>query len=149
MTVTTTAIVATNCVILLDNAANVPVDISGSTNSATIGLEHGVAEWRTFSTQWKSRKVVGKDAPVSLRLVYSTAAAEGAMLLKNWFTGGVDAARSLYIDIPDDQPGAFRMYGEYVLENLNINLDAEADDVVRVEADLKPTGEVQFATVST
>lgn len=146
---TTTEIVATNCVIQLDDTTSQLVDISGSLNSVTIGMENTIAEFRTFGTQWKDRRVVGKDLSISLRAVYSTAAAEAASILRNWFTAGNDSPRSLTIAVPDSQAGAFRLSGEFVLASLNIPLDAAADDVVYVEAELLPDGEVQFETITT
>jgi len=45
--------------------------------------------------------------------------------------------------------GAIRIWGEFVLASLSIPLDAEADDVVRVEAELRPDGAINVATLST
>jgi hypothetical protein len=149
MTATTTEIVATNCVILLDNAANVLTDISGSLNSVKFSPKNGIAEWRVFGDQWKSRKVVGKDMPVSIHAIFTTAAAEAAQLTQGWFFGGNDSPRSLMIDVPDSQVGAFRLYGEFVLDSYDVSLDTGADDVVYVDIELLPDGEVQFATVAT
>jgi hypothetical protein len=148
-TITSTEIVATNCLISLDNAANVLTDISGSLNSVEVALENGIAEFRPFSTKWKQRVVVGKDGTVTLRAIYSNLATEAVALLRNWFFGAADTARSLEIDIPDAAMGAIRIWGEFVLASLSIPLDAEADDVVRVEAELRPDGAINVATLST
>lgn len=138
MATTQTEIVATNCVILLDSATAVPTDISGSANSVSYSPENGVAEWHTFGTQWKQRRVVHKDMPVTINGIYSTNGAEVAQLVENWFFGGNDSARTVYIYEPDQGVGAFVLSGEYVLMNYSVNLDAEADDVVRIEIELAP-----------
>lgn len=138
MATTETEIVATNCVILLDNAAAVQTDISGSLNSVTYSPENGIAEWNTFGTQWKQRRVVHKDMPVSLAVIYSTNAAEGAQLVENWFWGGEDGNRTLRIYLPDQDVGAYIISGEFILASAPVTLDAEADDVVRMEVELLP-----------
>lgn len=149
MTQTTTAIVATNVVVSLDNAAGVLTDISGSSNKVELGPKNGVAETRVFGSQWMLRGVVGKDVDVSLDCVYTTAAAEGAQLLEGWFYGGVDTARSLQIDVPDSDPGSFRYTGEFVLSDYSSSYDATADEWVMVSAKLLPTGAVTKATIGT
>ena len=149
MTVTTTPVVATNCVIKLDNAAGSPTDISGSSNRVELSLEHGVGEFRPFSTQWKSRVVVGKDVGVTLNIIYSTATDEALDILKNWFFGGDDSARTLTIQVPDGSPGSDQYEGEFVLMSAPVGLGAEDDEVVMVSAELRSHGEVALTTVST
>lgn len=149
MTVTTTPIVATNCVIKLDNASGSPTDISGSSNRVELSLEHGVGEFRPFSTQWKSRVVVGKDVGVTLNIVCSTATDEAFDILKNWYFGGDDSARTLTIQVPDGSPGSDQYEGEFVLMSAPVSLDAEADEVVMVSTELRSHGEVALTTVST
>ena len=149
MTVTTTPVVATNCVIKLDNAAGSPTDISGSSNRVELSLEHGVGEFRPFSTQWKSRVVVGKDVGVTLNIIYSTATDEALDILKNWFFGGDDSARTLTIQVPDGNPGSDQYQGEFVLMSAPVGLGAEDDEVVMVSAELRSHGEVALTTVST
>lgn len=146
MTTTQTEIVATNCVIKLDNAVAVPVDISGSLNSVEYAPENGIAEWNTFGTQWKQRRVVHKDMPLTIRGVYSTNGAEVAQLVENWFFGGNDAARTVWIYVPDSEVGAYTLSGEYVLSSYTVSLDAEADDVVRIEIELLPDNVVTRGT---
>lgn len=149
MTVTTTAVVATNCVIKLDNASGSPTDISGSSNRVELSLEHGVGEFRPFSTQWKSRVVVGKDVGVTLNVIYSTTADEALDILKDWFFGGDDSARTLTIQVPDGSPGSDQYEGEFVLMSAPIGLDSEADEVVMVSAELRSHGEVTLTPVGT
>ena len=146
MATTATEIVATNCVILLDNAAAVPTDISGSLNSVTYSPENGVAEWHTFGTQWKQRRVVHKDMPSSIAGIYSTNAAEVAQLIENWFFAGNDSARTVRVYEPDQEVGAYILSGEFVLASYSVNLDAEADDVVRIEMELLPDNVVTRST---
>lgn len=149
MTQSTTVVSAINCIVKLDNAAGTPVDISGSSNKAEIKLPHGVGEYRTFGTQWKGRVVIGKDAEVSFSFVYSTAASEARDLLVGWWSGGDDSPRSLTIDIPDGDPGSERYSGEMVLSDLNIPLDAGADEIIMGTATFKPSGVFSRAIIGT
>lgn len=149
MGTTQTEIVATNCVILLDNASAVPTDISGSANSVSYSPANGVAEWHTFGTQWMQRRVVHKDMPITINAIYSTNAAEAAQLVENWFFGGNDSPRTVYIYEPDQEVGAFVLSGEFVLMDYNVPLDAEADDVVRLEINLAPDNVVTRSTNAT
>lgn len=148
MTATTSAIVATDCVIKLDNAAGALVDISGQSNRVEIQLQNTIAEFRPFSTQWKQRKVVGKDAPVTVAGVYSSNDAEARGLLMGWWSGGTDTARTLEIYAPDENAGSDKISGEFVLSNFQTTLDSEADDFVRWTAELMPNGTVTHAEVT-
>jgi predicted secreted protein len=146
MATTITEIVATNCVILLDSAIAVPTDISGSLNSVTYSPENGIARWHTFGTQWPQRRVVHKDMGVSINGVYTTNGAEVAQLIENWFFGGNDSARTLWIFVPDQGVGAYTLSGEFILADYEVNLDAEADDVVRITINLEPDNTVTRGT---
>lgn len=150
MTVTSTTIAATNCGIWLDNAAGTLTDISGSTNSVTITPEHGVADWRVFGSAWHQRKVIGKSVTMAIKAVYTTDAAEVTKLLENWWSGGNDAARTMTVYVPDKNVGSGVYSGEFVLSSPPVvTLDAEADDVVRVDAELQSHGAVTFGTAAT
>lgn len=149
MPTTSTEIVATNCEIWLDNAANVLTNISGSLNSVEFSPANGVAEWHTFTTQWKQRRVVHKDMPITINAVYTTAAAEAAQLVENWFFGGNDNPRSIKVFVPDSEVGAYTYTGEYVLVDYSVSPDAEADDVVRMTINLAPDGTVTRGTNAT
>ncbi len=149
MPATTTPIVATDCVISIDNAAGVLTDISGSSNTASISLEHGLGRARVFGLQWNITRVVGKDASIELKVVYTPTATEGWQLLKNWFFGGTDTPRTVQIDIPDGLPGSDRYTGEFVIENADIPLDAGADELVMCTVSLKPDLAVSTATIGT
>lgn len=148
MTVTQNPIVATNCVIKLDDASGTPVDISGSLNKVEIAYTAGVATYRPFGTQWPRRQVVGKDATISVTAVYSSPSDEAAPLIQAWALAGNDAARTLDIYAPDSTAGSFRYIGEFVLASTNIPLDSEADDVVRVTFECQVHGEFVLATVA-
>jgi len=148
MTVTTTALVATNSVIKVDNAAGTPTDVSGSSNKVQIGPKNGVGEFRAFSTQWKTRVVIGKDTDIKIDFVLSSAADEAYDLFKKWFWGGDDSARTVTIDVPDSTAGSDRYSGEAVLENLDMPLDAQADQPIFGSAVMKPSGEWTQADIS-
>ncbi len=148
MTRTTTAIAAIDCIVKLDNAAGTPTDISGSSNSVNLSMKAGVGQFRAFGGQWPSRLVIGKDADLRLEVVYSTTADEAVDLLRDWFFGGDDSARTLQVDVPDGSVGSDRYSGEVVLESLDIPLSAEDDEVVTVTAELKPDDAFAHSVIS-
>ncbi|MFA5377702.1 MAG: hypothetical protein WC455_18270 [Dehalococcoidia bacterium] len=149
MTQTTDAIVATNAVVSLDNAAGVLTDISGNSNKVELGPKNGVAETRVFGNQWMLRGIVGKDVDISLDVLYTSNAAEGGQLLDDWFYAGNDSARTLQIDVPDSDPGSFRYSGEVILSDFTMTLDATADEWVMCSAKLLPSGAFTKATIGT
>ena len=146
---TTTAIVATNAKVWIDNAAGTPVDVSGSSNRIEISPENGIAEFRAFGQTWRQRRVTGKDVSMSFNVIYTTASDEAVDVLKTWFFGGSDAARTVSVYLPDKNVGSDHFYGEFVLASLSIPLDAEADEVVRVSCDLRADGQVYVTAATT
>ena len=148
MTPTTTPIVATNCVIMLDDAAGSPVNISGQSNAVEIKPENKNAEYRVFGSPWQQRKAgVGKDVTVTIKAVLTTTAAEVRALIEGWYFGGQDEARTLTVYMPDNNTGSGVYTMETVLNSYNIPLDAEADDVVRSTIELASHAVVGHGTV--
>lgn len=148
MAVTSTPIVATDVVIKLDDDSGVLQDISGSSNKVEISPDNSVAEYRPYGTQWQQRKVIGKSVGLKLNVIYTTASDEALDILKTWYFGGSDVARTCQVYLPDDSAGSDLYAGEFVLASLGVPTDAEADDVVRVSAELQSHGAVTLTQVS-
>ena|SRR3990167_329280 len=147
MSQTTTARNACDARLYLDNASGVLIDISGSTNNVKIGLTNDVGDFKAFSSQWRGRLTCGKDAKVSLVIIFSTAAAEAYQLLKGWWTGGGD--RTFQVDIPEDAVGNDRYSGEFILNSLDLPLASDDAKPIAVTAELLPNGEVTITAIAT
>lgn len=144
----TTAINGCDGVIKIDNDAGVPVDVSGSANS--VGMERSVRISDgvfTFGTDQPIRKTCGKDAAISLKIVYTTEEAEALQLLNDWYENHHKDARSVVIELPDSNPGSDRYTYECLLEKLNIEVEAGSPDPILVDVDLKPTGTFTWANI--
>lgn len=147
MTQTTTAIIATDVVVQIDKTGDVLTDISGSSNKLEMTYENTIAEGATFGSLWLIRKVTGKDAPLTLTIIYSTASDEAWDIAKDWFFGGDDSARSVQIDVPDSTAGNDRFSGEYILENASVSPEPRSSDLVMVTLSLKPSAAVARADI--
>lgn len=137
MAETQTAVNACNVVILLDNASDVPTDISGSSNTASISMSKETGEYRVFGGNWVKRLDCKKDATISLQVIYTTAANEGLDLLRDWwFTGS--GTRGVWICIPDDSAGSDRYSAECLLTSLDLPVDASEAGPIMVSCELVP-----------
>lgn len=149
MALTSTVIVATNCEVWLDDNSDSPTDLSGSSISAELTFENTIGEWRNFTSPWMRRKTVGKNGSLSLTAVYSTGSSEAFEILKNWYFNDADDARTVSLYTPDKNVGSDHYSGEYVLSSLSWTQDAEADDIVRVTAELMSHDEITLSTTGT
>lgn len=149
MPATTTAVNACGVKIELDNAAGVLTDISGSSNEATIDFKIDLGEFKVFGDAWRRRLACGKDASISLRVIYTTAADEGLDLVRDWFfSSDYKTARTCRISIPDGTNGSDSYTCEVLLESFNIPTKSDEAAPIMVAVELKPTGEVTYAVAS-
>jgi hypothetical protein len=147
MAQTSTARNSCNVKIWIDNGAGL-VDISGSAASAELSPASTIGEFVVFGSTWTGRLVCGKDIPLSLEIVYSTAADEGYDIISNWWWGGdYDDPRAVRIQIPDNLAGSEQIDGNFVLENFTIPLDRGEAGPIMVSVSLLPTGEVVHYTI--
>ncbi len=148
MAQTTTGINACDAVIKLDNDSGVLVDISGVSNNVQMNRVNRVSDGtRTLGTDYPFRLVCGKDANITLRIVYSTEEAEAMQLLNDWYENHNTDARTLQIDVPDGNPGSDRYSFEVLLSELPIPIDAEEAGPIMVEVTLLPTGTFSWAQI--
>lgn len=141
MTQTTTAVNACDVGLWLDNASGTPIDIGGSSNECSLKLSQNIGEIPTFGTDWPRRKACGRDCKASLKVIYSTATDEALDLLKDWFFGANHKnARTLTVYIPDKNVGSDVYQGEFVLESLDVPVQAGDGKPILVSAELSVDG---------
>lgn len=144
---TDTAVNACDVVVRLDDAGGNLVDISGESNNASIDFSREIGEFKSFGSQWKTRLACGKDASISLDVVYSQDTAEASKLIEAWFHD-TDGKRTLQIDIPDSSPGGVRYEAEVVMESYSIPLAADDANPIMLSCSLLPDGEVIRSIIS-
>lgn len=147
MVQTTTQINACDAVLKLDGPASTLVDISGSSNAVDMELTNEIGEARTFGNKYMLRMECGKDASITLKVIYSTSATEAMAILKAWYFT-VFGRKTFTIAIPNASPGSDLYTFEVYLESLSWTSDpAEAGPTI-VEASLKPSGTFTLATIT-
>lgn len=139
---TTTAINACNVIVDLDNAAGVPVDISGSSNTASLGLTRQVGSANTFDGDYPIRIECKKDGSLALSVIYTRVATEALTLLRDWFDAG--GRRTVAIYPAGKDTGEDYFSAEWRIEGLEIPLDASDANPVVVSATLVPDGAISF-----
>jgi hypothetical protein len=142
MAQTTTSVNACDVTIEVDNAAGSLVDISGSSNQCSISISSNTGQTFTFDGDWALQKICKKSASISVQAVYSTADAEAANVLLDWWFGSAyNSARSVEINIPDQTTGSDTYTGEFVLSSASIPLSAEDAAPILVSFELLNDGE--------
>lgn len=150
MAETTTAVNACDVKIHVDNSSGVPVDISGSSNRASLELRQTVESYRVFGQRWMKRKTCAKEGTVQLDVVYSEAADEGLDILRDWwFSNDSGTPRTVRLMVPSDAVGDDDYMGEFVLENLSIPIDAGQTGPIIVSATLLSEGAITYAALAT
>ena len=149
MALTTTHRNACDVAVWLDNAAGVLKDISGSSNSVTLALSQNIGETRVFGSRWVMRKVCGKDCKITLVIVYSTAADEGADILQNWYNATDPGARTLKVYFPNKNVGSDVYSGEFMLESYEFPATAGEGAPMLVTANLLIDGEMTYSVAAT
>lgn len=149
MAQTTTHVNACDVSVWLDNLAGTLTDISGSSNGVSMQFSIETGMLRTFQAKWPVRTECGKDAEITLKAVYSTAADEAYDILKNWFFASTPGARSFSCYIPNKNVGSDHYYGEVRLGGgFGFDADPTEPGPIAVEVTLLPDGEF-YHTVAT
>ncbi len=132
--------------ILLDDTAGVPVDVSGTGNQWGLELDNLTGQAFTFAGDFPRTIDGKKNATLNVRFVFSPTANEGADLLRDcWNNQG---NRTVQIDYPDASVGSERIIGEFVLDDLSFDAEAEDGTPLMFEATLLPDGELTLTTIS-
>jgi len=147
MALTTTALNSCDVVLELCDGETPAVahDISGSSNSIDLNFDHEICDFRVFGSCYPGRLECGKDASVTLNIVYSSAADEAWSLLRDWYYGVCNPGqRCLHIYIPNKIAGADHFWGDFFIQNLSWTLTAGDACPIMVTASLLPDGEVHY-----
>lgn len=146
---TTTAINACDVGLWLDNAGGTLVDIGGSSNQVRTNLYHDIGKFNVFSNEWPGRLECGKDATVTLQIIYSSTVDEGWDVVKTWFFTNPPGARTLSIYIPDKNVGSDHFSAEMMLSALNWTSSRGEAGPILVTATLLPDGDVSHTVAAT
>lgn len=138
---TTNVINACGARIEVDNALGVLTNISGTGNEANIDLDQELGEYKVFEDAWKYRVACARDGSIELSIFYSTGAAGGVALFRDWFFQSPNDARTIRITVGNDSYQA-----EVKLEKLTIPVKSDDAKPVTVKASLKAHGEVTQAS---
>jgi hypothetical protein len=149
MPLTTTAQNWCDASIWLDDVGGVHRNISGSSNKASIDLNLTLGEVRAFGTVWPARIECGKDATITLEILYTTTVNEAKDILLAWFFAAVPGARTFTLYAPNKNVGSDHIWGEVRLESLSFSGEAGSGDPVMVTAVLRPDGALAHSDVAT
>lgn len=146
----TTAINGCDAVIFLEDESLVLQDISGDGNSFELELSNEIGQYKTFGQTWPKRLACGKDASLSLDVVYRMEASgenpAALGMLRDWFFNGGDS-RLIKLCLPDNSSGNDSYYGYFVLETLTIPAAADEADPIMVSAEFLPNGDVTYEVI--
>lgn len=149
MAQTTTAFNACDARIKIDDDEGAPVDVSGSTNSASLSLESDIGEYKSFSSAgWKGRLACGRDASLDVTVIGSTDTDEALALVRQWYASDHTTPRTITIDAPDSSVGSERWAGEFLIETVDFDLEADDPDAVEFDASFLPNGAVTWAVIA-
>ena len=149
MVATTTPISACDVSLWLDDLSGSLTDISGSSNQLDMNFTQNIGEVMVFQSRWPTRQECGKDAAITIQVIYSTAADEGFDLLKKWYFATSPGARTFNAFIPDKNVGSDKYSGEVRLAGFNFTASREEAGPVIVSMELLPDGEFCHTTAST
>lgn len=134
--------------IWLDNASGTPKDISGTSNNFTINLTKKVGESATFGSKGPRRLGCGSDATLDLTILYSTDSDQAMDILKAWMLSSL-SSRTVTMFVPTKNVGSDKYSGEWMLESLNIPVQAGEGKPIEVKARLLIDGDITIVENAT
>lgn len=138
---TTTARNACDVAIWVDNAAGTPTDVSGSMNQARMTFTNTLGEFVVFGYDAVNRLCCGQDGTFELDIWYTTAAAEGRDLFFIWYFGAtVCTPRTVSLYLPDKNVGSDHIYGEFLIEVMDVVADRGDAAPMPITVRLLPNG---------
>lgn len=149
MAMTTTSQNACDASIWLRDSGGTDRDISGSSNSVGFEFTLNLGDVNAFQNRWPKRLDCGKDATISLEVMYTETANEGWDVLKDWYFATAPGARLFTAYIPDKNVGSDMFSGDMRIESLSFTLTAGEADPILVSATLRSDGEVAHSDVAT
>ena len=105
MAITSGARNACRVSVWLDILAGTLTDISGSSASMSPNFDLETGAFRTFQSVWQNRLQCGKDASITLNVVFSTVADEGWDALITWYNQDDPGERTMDFYMPDKNFG--------------------------------------------
>lgn len=148
MATSTTMLYGTDCVIE-GEVGTVMVDLSGSSNKATVNLEMIIGEASVFNDKWPQRVMTAKNCTVDIAAWYSSAANEAADFFQDWFNEAAPAVRQIDIYIPSKTVGATKITANWVFNGLNIDLQTAQTSPIPITCQLLNAGTVTVAPYAT
>lgn len=142
----TTAANGINSAVRIDDTAGLLTDISGTGNNWDLSLDNLTGQAFTFAGKWPITLDGKKNATLTLKVVFSPTASEGADLLRDWFNN--EGNRTVQIDHPDGSVGSERLVGEFKLDDLAYSGSAEDGVPMMYEATLLPSGTLTLTTIA-
>ena len=141
------------CDVVIKLETDVPfqmMDISGSSNSVTINRTTQVSDAiRTFGgTDFPVRQACGRDAEITLRVIYSTAEVEAKQILNDWYENHHGDRRNIEIYLPDNSAGSDKYAFDVYLASLNMSVDSGTPNPIMIEAALRPSGTFTWSLVA-
>lgn len=147
MPATSTAINGCDAVILLDDNLGTPQDISGSSNSFELNFEVEIGDFKPFGSDFPIRLGCGRDAALSLEIVYTMAANEARDLFNDWFFNNHATPRTVTIQLPDATPGGDQYSGEFILESYSFSAEAGEAGPIMASISLLPDDAVAYSVI--
>lgn len=146
MPTSSSVINACGVTIEIEDENGVLVDISGSSNEVQPDFEQKLGEYNVFGDRATYRIECKEDASLKLVALYSTAMREARDLLKRWKM--LRGQRRIVVYVPNKANYTDRFDGQFLWEKLSIPLKADEAKPIMVQADLKPSGVVNWDTTS-
>lgn len=148
MATSTTMLYGTDSVIEVE-IGTLTVDISGSSNKATINLEIIIGEADVFGDKWPQRVMTAKNCTVDCAAWYSSASNEAADFLLDWFNEAAPATRHVDIYINGKTVGNRVLSGDWVFNGVNIDLEPAATNPIPVTFQLLNAGAITILPYAT
>lgn len=148
MAQTTNAVNACNVVLTVDDSTGTPVDISGSSNQASMDFNLQVAETFTFDGDWAIKKSCKKSVALTIQVLYSLSDVEGSNIMEDWFHNSSGTSRTIQIEVPDGAGGSFVYSGEFILESYGLPVSADDAGVILMSFSLSNDGAVTRAAIA-
>jgi len=141
MAQTTSASSACDVKVELDDSTGALIDISGMSNSMSMGLTNNISGGTyTFGSECPLRFECGQDSTISANILYSTTADEGFDILKDWYFGVTGGARSIRISVPDATTNSDQYDVEVYLAEMTWDMTAGDPEPIMVAVTFTPTG---------
>lgn len=144
MAQTTTAINACGAVLEVDDVDGDPNNISGSSNRANLKLSRAMGQGVTFEGEWNFRLQCKKDGSLELLIMYTTDTDEGLELLTDWWEANT-GRRTVSVYPAGKINGAKFFTGEFLLQDLDLPIDATDPNPIMITATLLPDGAINFS----